>query len=43
MYCANSSQKKAGVARLIVVGVDFREKNITRDKGLYYQRLFQND
>lgn len=32
IYCANTKHKKAGVAVLMLSEVDFKTKNVTRDK-----------
>ena len=36
IFHANANQKKAGVAILISDKIDFKIKNVTRDKGGHY-------
>jgi len=36
MFCANGNQKKAGVAILISDKIDFKIKNIIREKERHY-------
>ena len=36
IFHANGNQKKAGVARLISAKLDFKIKNVTRDKEEHY-------
>ena len=42
IFHANGKQKKAGVAILISDKIDFKIKNVTRDKEGHYKQLYAN-